>query len=119
MDRSPPPDPGPWAEVEEPAARLRQGLTELYGFYEREQDMLASILRDAEIHPLTRELFELRAGETMMEIHRILADPLRGPRALAALGVALDFHTWRGLATAGLANEDAVETMVTAILAQP
>jgi AcrR family transcriptional regulator len=118
MELNPPPDPEPWSALAKPAARLRRGLTELYEFYERAQDMLSSVLRDAEVDPLTRELLELRAGGAMMEIRRILAEPLQGRRTLAALDVALDFHSWRRLAASGLSREEAVMTMTAAVLAQ-
>jgi AcrR family transcriptional regulator len=118
MELHPPPDPEPWSALSKPAPRLRRGLTELYEFYERAQDMLSSVLRDAEVDPLTRELFELRAGGAMMRIRSVLAEPLQGRRALAALDVALDFHSWRRLAAAGLSGEEAAETMTASVLAQ-
>jgi AcrR family transcriptional regulator len=118
MELNPPPDPIGWLALAEPADRLRRGLTELYAFYERTEDMLASILRDSEIDPLTREMFELRAGGTMMEIRRVLGEPLQSRRAVAALDVAIDFHAWQSLAASGLSRDEAVETMITAVLAQ-
>jgi AcrR family transcriptional regulator len=118
MELNPPPDPGPWAEIPDPAARLQRGLGELYRFYERAEDMLACVLRDAEIHAPTREMFELRAAATMTEIQRVLADPLARGRERALLAVGLDFHCWRRLATSGLSPDAAAEAMTAAILAQ-
>jgi AcrR family transcriptional regulator len=116
---NPPPDPAAWTGVTDPVARLRTGLSALYEYFERTGDMFDCILRDAEVHELTRELFELRSGESMGEVGRVLgacAPP--GRRATAALALALDFHTWQRLTRSGLSREDAVETMVAAVFAQ-
>jgi AcrR family transcriptional regulator len=119
-ETNPPPDPGPWIDIADAPARLRTGLTELYEYYERGSEMIASVLRDAEIHPLTREMREHRSGESMKRIWGALADGLpQRKRAPAALGLALDFRTWQSLVQlGGLSNADAAETMVAAILAQ-
>jgi AcrR family transcriptional regulator len=118
LDENPPPSATAWRSIDDPAARLRRGLSELYSFYETAEDMLTCLLRDAPIHPLTRELFELRAGPSLAEVRSALAEPLRGRRALAALDLALDFHSWRRLTDSGLSRSEAVETMVAAILGQ-
>ena len=118
MDANPPPDATSWRWIGETTERLRQGLSELYGFYEEAEDMLAAVLRDAESHPLTREMFELRAGKRMGAVRSVLGEKVGGGRPTAMLDVALDFHTWRRLASSGLARDEAVEVMVAAILAQ-
>ena len=46
----------------EPAERLRVGLRAIYDWYERNTSLLASVLRDAETHALTREIAELQYG---------------------------------------------------------
>lgn len=120
MELNPPPDAKPWSEISDPEPRLRQGLTELYAWYERIQDMLACVLRDAEIDPLTAEMFELQAGETMRRMRTVLAECLpAGERVHATLDLALGFRTWQRLVVgSGLSNEGAVEVMVAAIGAQ-
>jgi AcrR family transcriptional regulator len=118
LEENPPPDAAAWQSIADPAARLRQGLAGLYEFYEATEDMLSCVLRDAQFDPLTREMFELRAGGSMADVRRVLAEPLRSRRVLAALDLALDFHSWRRLAESGLSREEAVETMVAAILCQ-
>src|SRR3712207_5397895 len=40
--RNPAPDPAGWSAVADPVARLRLALTELYGYFERGEAMLAS-----------------------------------------------------------------------------
>jgi len=117
-DTNPRPDPSAWREIVDPEARLRRGLDELYGYYERAGDMLTAVLRDAEVHELTREVNELRAGTLIRATRDVLAEGLAAPRALAALDLALDFQAWRRLTASCLSRADIVETMVRAIAAQ-
>jgi AcrR family transcriptional regulator len=118
MDLNPPPRAKQWRSITDKESRLRTGLGELYAFFERNEDMLSCVLRDAEVDPLTREMFELRAGEQMGAVRQTLAEGFEGRRCLAALDLALDFHTWRNLHRCGLPRDEAVETMVAAVLAQ-
>jgi AcrR family transcriptional regulator len=115
---NPPPDADRWRSIADPEARLRRGLAELYDFYARTEEMRASVLRDAEWDPLTREIVEQRGGPVTLAIRDALAQPLRGRRRLAALDVALDFYAWRQLTRSGLTRKEAVETMVAAVFAQ-
>ena len=111
------PDPEPWKAIADPEARLRAGLEAIYDYFERTEDMLACVVRDAEIHPPTRELAELRRGPLVARVLETLAEPLPDePRVRAVLGLALDFYTWRSLVRrGGLSNAEAVETMVAAL----
>jgi AcrR family transcriptional regulator len=117
MDTNPPPDPESWRELTDVRARLRRGLTELYEFFERVSDMLVCVLRDAEVHPLTREMFELRGGAAFGRTRSVLAELLpTDERTLAALDLALDFRAWQSLVQrSGLSNATAAETMVVGI----
>jgi AcrR family transcriptional regulator len=117
FDLNPPPDPAEWAEFGDPGERLRVGLTALYSWYVRNEDMFTCVLRDAEVDPLTRELFELRAAEPMGRIRRSLADGLgKGKQVQAALDLALDFHAWRRLWQSGLDALDAADLMADTVL---
>jgi AcrR family transcriptional regulator len=117
ITQNPPPDPAGWEAIGDPRERLRAGLAEMYSWYERNEDMLSCVLRDAEIDPLTRELFELRAGEPMSRIRRMLASRLgKGRRVQAALDLALDFHAWRRLWVSGLAAPDAADLMAETVV---
>jgi AcrR family transcriptional regulator len=119
LDENPPPDPNSWRGLDDGEERLRRGLDELYAFYERAGDMLGRVLRDSEVHPLTREMFELRAAERFGLIREVLAEPLpRRKRVQAALDLALDLFAWRRLTSSGLSREEAVETMLAAIRCQ-
>ena len=114
-ERNPPPDPEPWAEIDDPVERLAIGLDELYGYYAGDERMLTNVTRDAELDPLMREIATLRFGGPMMAMHAVLAKGLPGP-ALALVGLALQFTTWRSLTRdSGLTHEQAVDTMVGAV----
>ncbi|MHB8470048.1 MAG: TetR/AcrR family transcriptional regulator [Gaiellaceae bacterium] len=115
---NPMPDPEPWLETRDPVERLRRGLTELYPFFEQTEPMLANVLRDAEVHALTREVMTARRGPEQQRIRTVLTKGVRGRRRLVVLHLALAFTTWRTLVRgAGLSNAQAVETMVRAFAA--
>ncbi len=114
-----PPDASSWHAIADRDERLRHGLDVLYDWFEQVEDMLTCVLRDAETHPLTREMFELRAGDAMSGIYGALADVLPETRAAqAALDLALDFRTWKRLRASELTNAEAADAMVRAIAAQ-
>jgi AcrR family transcriptional regulator len=115
-ERNPLPDPEPWLELSDPEARLRRGLDELYAYFERNEPMLANVMRDAQIDPLTAEATALRFGPGVAAIREVLARGRRSKRQLALLDVALGFSTWRTLVRdGGLTRKEAVETMVAAV----
>src|SRR5512144_370902 len=60
LERDPPPDPAPWRSIDDRYERLRAGLSEIYAWYERNADLTGCVLRDAESHPLVREVNTLR-----------------------------------------------------------
>jgi hypothetical protein len=102
LERNPLPDPSAWRSIADPKQRMRRGLTELYAFFERNEAMLANVIRDAEVDPITREAVELRIGPRIADIQDALAAALpRRKGARAALGVALEFHTWQVLVGRG------------------
>jgi AcrR family transcriptional regulator len=117
---NPPPDPTTWQAEGDATRRLRLGLTDLYSFYGRAEEMLTKVVRDAEFHEGVREIQALRSGQLRKAAHDTLAEGLsRNARTRAMLDVALDFRTWKRLVRLdGLSQKAAVETMVSAILAQ-
>lgn len=113
--RDPLPDAEPWRSIEERSERLRAGLRALYDWYERNAQLTACVLRDAEYHALTREITELRVGPTMATYGEVLGANLNAKQR-ALLPLALSFFTWRTLTRdSGLKQSAAVAAMVQAI----
>lgn len=110
------PDPATWSSLEDPVARLRAALGELYGYYRRGAPMLEQVLRDEEE---VDELAEVMSPwwEYMKEVAGGLAAgwgvATKRQRILrAAVGHALRFSTWTTLSDEGLSDDEAVELMV-------
>lgn len=112
VERDPPPEPANWPEG---ADRLRAGLSAVYAWYRRNEALAGCVLRDAEVHDLTREVSELRLGPTARRWQENLGAPL-DPVQRAVLRVMLGFPAWRSLARdSGLAPEQAVAAAIRAI----
>lgn len=113
LDRDPLPDEAPWRRIADPEDRLRRGLTEIYGWFARNADLLARVLGDAEIHPPTRDIVEMRIGTRMKTFRTVLSQGFDAPPPRrAALALALSFYTWRSLARdGGLSSEAAAALM--------
>jgi AcrR family transcriptional regulator len=118
-ERNPVPDPGTWATIDDPAARLAAALDAIYGWYEQVEPMLTALLRDADAVPIVKEL---QGGR--LEYLSAVEDGLaagwgaRGKaaqRLRAAIGLALDFHAWRTLHERGLTRSEAVDVMASAV----
>jgi AcrR family transcriptional regulator len=121
-ERNPTPKADALRAMADPEERLRAGLADLYRWFEGGEELLAHLARDIADDPVSQEVFELRSGPQLRELHAALADGVvsgRGharARTAAALDLALDFHTWRRLTRgSGLARDQAVEVMVRAI----
>jgi AcrR family transcriptional regulator len=107
----PPPDPALWSGIADPAERLEAALRALYAYYARRERAIAQVLRDAERVPALRAALEPMEGYMGMVAAGLAegwSEAPRDPRLFrAALGHALDFWTWRSLASRGLAPEEA------------
>lgn len=112
LERDPLPDPVPWRSIDDRYERLRVGLSAIYGWFERGAELAACVLRDAEIHPLVREINGLRMGPTFAAYHETLGAKLNA-RQRAMLNLALSFYTWRSLVQeGGLTQRAAVAAML-------
>lgn len=112
LQRNPLPDAEAWQAIADPRQRLRHGLAEMYRYYEANEPMLASVFRDAEVHPLTRETVAT-ALLAIGVLRDVLAGGLGGgDRVRAIVELALGFHTWRSLVRYSRLSQDAaVELM--------
>ena len=117
LERRPLPDPEPWRAVGDPRARLSKGLAELYAYFAANEEILANVTRDAEVHELTREIVQVRIEPSFEQIRGVLAAGFRArgkrrSRVRAAVGLAADFQTWRLLVRrSGMSQAEAVELM--------
>jgi AcrR family transcriptional regulator len=113
MEQNPLPEPAPWQQIEEPEQRLRRGLADLYAYYEANEAMFASVLRDAEVHEATLEVVTQRIAPALAELASALAAGwAKSKRERAAIDLAVGFHTWRSLTgEGGLSAEQAAELM--------
>jgi len=95
-ERDPLPEAEPWRAIADARARLRTGLGALYAWYERNARLTARVLRDAEVHPLTREIVALRWDGQFADYRAVLGEALT-PEAARLLAVALSYFTWQTL----------------------
>ncbi len=96
LERDPLPEVAEWRSLPPGRERVRQGLSQLYGWFERNAEQSACVLRDAQHHALTQEIVELRMMPTFNEAAAVLGEGL-SERSNALLAVALDFACWRAL----------------------
>ena len=117
LERDPLPDEQAWRRISDPEQRLRRALAEIYGWFARNCELAARVLRDAEVDLLTRDIVQMRIGAPMEGFRRILSQGFPPSRKLqAALRLALGFQTWRSLVKqGGLSRDAAVDLMVSAI----
>ena len=114
---NPMPDPAQWAEISDPAARLRSALSEMYPFFRRTEGMLEKTGRDAPlVASMAKPVAAFRGYLEMAAETLIAGRPERGrsrARVRAAIGHALFFPTWQSLVRQqGLEDAEAVAVMV-------
>ena len=120
----PPPDPTAWLQIADPERRLRHALAELYAYYRRNETLFANVERDMPLvmeqlgtpPPGMQAYIDLPArwqAALATALHDSSDDSARAPLRDAALGLAIEFTTWRTLAC-GQALDDAqvVQLMV-------
>jgi AcrR family transcriptional regulator len=124
LSDNPLPDPVRWEGIADPEERIRAALGDLYAYFRRREGLWANILRDQEMaleDPVAREVDAEIMGPIFAHWERMGETLAAGwgsieahPRLrLAAIGLALDFQTWRAMArTQGLSDEQAIELMV-------
>ena len=120
-ERNPLPDPATWASIGDPDARLSAALDALYGWYERVEPVLSTVLRDADAVPIVGEIQQGRLAYLAAVEDGLAAGwGARGKAATrlrAAIALALDFHAWRTLNERGLGRPDAIAVTSSAVRA--
>jgi len=112
IERDAPPNAARWRDIAGRSERLRTGLTAIYGWFERNEGQAACVLRDAEIHPLTLEISQMRLGPYFAAWREVLGARLTAKQR-AMLDLALSFYTWRTLVRAGgMKKAAAVDSMI-------
>ena len=118
LERDPLPTAEPWRAIKDRRERLRIGLRAIYDWYERNAELAAAALRDAEFHALTRDIAALRYGPPMASYAEVLGKGL-AVKQRAVLRLALSFFTWRTLVhESGLQQGAAVAAMVRAVVGE-
>ena len=110
--QNPPPDPGPWAAIEDPAQRLAAALGELYPWYRGARLMIENLLRDVEMPVVQRNLVPFQAYLDAVRAMLLTGRGRTTKTTRAAVGHAMSFTTWRSLACEqGLSDAAAAKLM--------
>jgi AcrR family transcriptional regulator len=113
---NPRPDPAEWTKIADPQTRLRMALEQLYAYYAPRERMLANILRDSALMPSVAEVLQHTIAYLQAAAETLAAGWESRPRErrkhLAALRLALHFHTWQTLTrSGGLTDNEAARLM--------
>jgi AcrR family transcriptional regulator len=107
------PDAERWWAIADPERRLSAALGDVYAWYERVEDALAVLRRDASLVPAQHAVVEESAAERAALADRLAFDFPSRRAVRAAIGHALEFETWRSLRRQQrLSRAAAVELMV-------
>lgn len=123
MARNPPPDPSTALAIDNPAERLRAVLGPLYLWYRNSARGFENLQRDRLVMPSLDAVMRIRVDNSLSSLADALAAgfALKGRRSArgvrAAVALALDFWTWRRLASEGMSDEDAAALMGSAVKA--
>jgi AcrR family transcriptional regulator len=115
------PDPAHWDDIKDPVERLSSGLSEMYAYYRRTEQVWTNILPDLPKIPALYQANE-PTFERFGRIHASLSSgwALRARRmklVSAAIWLAMQFPTWQALVRQqGLSDSEAVEVMVASVL---
>src|SRR5262249_38089298 len=107
---NPPPDPAPWAAIDDPRERVITALTTVYGWDRANEGLIGNTARDAPVLPALAQIADPSA---YLDPVKHLLGP---PEQHAALGHALAFSTWRSLTREGL-DDAAAAALIARIVA--
>lgn len=122
MARNPPPDPSAALALDDPVERLGAVLTAFYGWYRKTPRGMEHLQRDRLVLPALDAAMAVRVDRPLAALIDALAagfaPEARSRQGLrAAVALALDFWTWRRLASEGLSDDHAAALMVGAVQA--
>ncbi|HEX6195778.1 MAG TPA: helix-turn-helix domain-containing protein [Jiangellaceae bacterium] len=106
------PRPDDWRTERDPDRRLELGLTQLYGYYEANTQMLANSFRDFELMPaFVGEFIRTQLSGMRAALLEAWPEDARDHNLTVAIAHAIDFTTWRSLSSQSLTVEDAARLM--------
>lgn len=114
LAEDPPPESAAWIEIGNRKARLEAGLGAIYAWFARNDGLIAAVMRDAEYHPLTREISQHHFGPRFMAWAASLSAEGDTGEARAMVALALSFHSWRTLVRDGGLSSDAAARLMAA-----
>jgi AcrR family transcriptional regulator len=117
MERNSPPDPSAALAIDNPDERLRAVLAPLYRWYRKNARTIENLQRDRLVMPAFDAVMKIRMDRQFANLADVLASGFarQGRRAKgvrAAVALALDFWTWRRLASEGTSDDAAAALMV-------
>jgi len=117
MDGNAPPDPSVALAIHNPGERLRAVLGPLYRWYRKNARTVENLQRDRLVMPAFDAVMKIRMDRQFASLADVLASGFarQGRRAKgvrAAVALALDFWTWRRLASEGTSDDAAAALMV-------
>ncbi len=120
LAENPPPDPTAALAIADAGERLEAVLRPLYRWYRRTERISANVRRDRAIVPALDSLMARTTDARAAELAQALAAGLvnggrRRRDAHALVALALDFWTWRRLASEGVSDAGAARLMAKAI----
>jgi AcrR family transcriptional regulator len=111
LTEHPQPDLGGAFALEDPAERLRAGLTALYEWYRETAPMQERVLGERAAVPELDAWLARSSDPELAELAASLSAGFDRADARALVALALDFWTWRRLAREGLDDAAAAELM--------
>lgn len=100
LGEHPLPDPAIWRAQPDWRARCRAAFAALYTYFRRNQGMLASVFRDADLPAMQGPMqgFAAYFGQLREDLVEVAEDALAGNKAFVqTIGHALSFATWQSL----------------------
>ena len=111
------PDPESWAQIDDPSARVRAALTDLYRYFRDGEPMLRRIRRDIEVVPESRRQAMKQMTEHQSDVLlAVFGGKARRKKLRAAVGHAISFGTWYSLCVDNGLSDRAAVALVTELV---